>query len=105
EQFVDRNGTLEPRESTVTVRGSGASAAPATELVAAPTPEDVSTHNVGTVTSVLAGSLRLGVARVLPSDAAELRAHLDAADQSEVLVGTWAGQIEPRTLVAAAHTA
>jgi hypothetical protein len=82
QQFVEVDGALEPRASSVKVKGSGApgSGVPSVTPVA-PVTED-------SVTSIDAGKLTLLVNRVLdlgtpgPEDSAALR-------------GTWAGQEEP----------
>lgn len=87
EQFVSTDGGLEPRASTAQAVGSGT---PGTFVPALGTP---STGNDGGTTVVDAGTLRIVVTRVV--------VHPDAAAPAgAVLTGTWAGQPEPRTLLA-----
>lgn len=82
EQFVDVDGALEPRKSSVNVKGSGMPGSEVPALSpAAPITEDG-------VTSIDAGELTLLVNRVLDPET-------PGSDDSAGLRGTWAGQEAP----------
>jgi hypothetical protein len=82
EQFVEVDGGLEPRISSVKVKGSGTPGSEVPSMTpAAPITEDA-------VTSIDAGELTLLVNRVL-----DLRT--PGSDDSAVLSGTWADQGSP----------
>ncbi|MFJ5956971.1 hypothetical protein ACIQC5_13555 [Paenarthrobacter sp. NPDC092416] len=85
EQFVDADGKLEPRPSTVSVKGSG------TADGGIPTVSASAPVSGNGVTIIDAGELRLSVARVVDVTAAP-------ADLS--LNGTWPGQESPVPLAA-----
>ncbi|MGO4860133.1 CG0192-related protein [Arthrobacter sp. 2MCAF14] len=82
EQFVDVDGVLEPRKSSVNVKGSGTPGGEVPVLSpAAPITEDG-------VTSIEAGELTLLVNRVLDLGT-------QGSEDSASLRGTWAGQEAP----------
>lgn len=82
EQFVEADGALEPRRSSVNVKGSGNPGREVPALSpAAPITQD-------SVTSIAAGELTLQVNRVLDPEA-------PSAEDSAALRGTWAGQEAP----------
>jgi hypothetical protein len=87
EEFLDRNGRLESRPPSATVRGSGAPGASVPEIVA------LSCFDQGAVTVVRAGALELIVARVVGA----------AIDTEQTLTGSWAGS-EPATLAGLRRT-
>ncbi|MDQ0031588.1 CG0192-related protein [Arthrobacter bambusae] len=88
EQFVDVDGALEPRKSSVNVKGGGK---PGSEVPSVTPAAPVTNDGV---TSIEAGQLTLRINRVLdlgtqgPEDAAALRG-------TGTLKGTWAGQEAP----------
>ncbi len=82
EQFVDVDGVLEPRKSSVNVKGSGTSGNEVPALSpGAPITQD-------TITSIDAGAVTLLVNRVL--ELATL-----GSEDGAALKGTWAGQESP----------
>ena len=87
EEFLSRNGRLEPRAASATVRGSGAPGTSVPEIVA------VACVDQGATTVVQAGGLELLVARVVGS----------AVEGPQTLTGSWAGG-EPVVLAGARLT-
>jgi hypothetical protein len=83
EEFLSRNGRLEPRAPLATVKGSGASGVSVPEVVA------VDCLDQGATTIVQAGTVELVVARVVGA----------AVEGTQTLTGTWAGN-EPVVLAA-----
>jgi hypothetical protein len=86
-EFVDRNGRLEPRAPSATVRGSGASGTSVPEIVA------VTCFDQGQATIVRAATVELIVARVSGA----------AVEAPHTLTGSWAGS-EPVVLAGARLT-
>jgi hypothetical protein len=84
EEFLNRNGRLEPRAPSATVTGSGTPGTPVPEIVA------VTCFDQGVATVVAAGALDLVVARVVGV----------AIEATQTLTGTWAGN-EPVVLAGA----
>jgi hypothetical protein len=87
EEFVDRNGRLEPRAPSATVRGSGAPGASVPEIVA------VTCVDKGPATVVRAATVELIVARVIGA----------AVEAPHTLTGSWAGS-DPVVLAGARLT-
>jgi hypothetical protein len=84
EEFLDRNGRLESRPPSATVRGSGASGTSVPEIVA------VACFDRGAATVVQADALELVVARVVGA----------AVEATQTLIGSWADN-EPVVLAGA----
>ncbi|MDQ0241588.1 MULTISPECIES: CG0192-related protein [Arthrobacter] len=82
EQFVDMDGVLEPRASSVEVKGSGT---PGSEV---PALSPAAPITEGGVTSIDAGELTVQVNRVLDLG-------IQGSEDSAALRGTWAGQEAP----------
>ncbi|MGO4472975.1 hypothetical protein AB4Y95_13705 [Arthrobacter sp. M-10] len=82
EQFVDMDGVLEPRASSVEVKGSGT---PGSEV---PALRPAAPITEGGVTSIDAGELTVQVNRVLDLG-------IQGSEDSAALRGTWAGQEAP----------
>ncbi|MDP9906599.1 CG0192-related protein [Arthrobacter bambusae] len=82
EQFVDMDGVLEPRASSVEVKGSGT---PGSEV---PALSPAAPITEGGVTSIDAGELTVQVNRVLDLG-------IQGSENSAALRGTWAGQDAP----------
>jgi hypothetical protein len=82
EQFVDMDGVLEPRASSVEVKGSGT---PGSEV---PALSPAAPITEGGVTSIDAGELTVQVNRVLDLG-------IQGSEDSAALRGTWAGQDAP----------
>jgi hypothetical protein len=87
EEFVDRNGRLEPRAPLATVRGSGTPGTSVPEIGA------VTCFDQGAATVVRVGTLELVVARVVGA----------AIEATQTLTGSWAGS-EPVVLAGARLT-
>jgi hypothetical protein len=84
EEFLNRNGRLESRAPSATVRGNGTRGTSVPEIVA------VSCFDQGATTVVRANNLELVVARVVGA----------AVEGTQTLTGSWAGN-EPVVLAAA----
>lgn len=82
EQFVDMDGVLEPRASSVEAKGSGT---PGSEV---PALSPAAPITEGGVTSIDAGELTVQVNRVLDLG-------IQGSEDSAALRGTWAGQDAP----------
>jgi hypothetical protein len=85
EQYFEQDGVREVREPTARVTGDGSGAG-----VAASEVLNVATHYENGVTVVDSGSLRMTVARVIPSP--------KSGDAIASLIGTWTDHPEPTTL-------
>ncbi|NMR29070.1 CG0192-related protein [Crystallibacter degradans] len=77
EQFLDKDGTLEPLERSVTVRGSGT---PGTEV---PQITTAVPATLGAVTTITAGLLALSLYRIPVAD--------EPGTHGNTLAGTWGG--------------
>jgi hypothetical protein len=75
EELIDRNGRLESRAPSATVRGSGTFGTPVPEIVAA------ACFDQGAATVVQAGTVQLILARVVGA----------AIEATQTLTGSWAG--------------
>jgi hypothetical protein len=84
DEFLSRNGSLEPRAASATVRASGAPGTSVPETVA------VACFDQGDITVVQADALELVVARVVGA----------AIEGTHTLTGSWAGR-EPVVLAGA----
>ncbi len=87
EEFLDRNGRLESRAPSATVRGSGEPGTPVPEIVA------VTCSDAGAVTVVTAQTVELILARVVGA----------AVEATQTLSGSWAGS-EPVVLAGVTFT-
>jgi hypothetical protein len=87
DEFVDRNGRLEPRAPLATVSGSGAPGTSVAEIVT------VTCFDKGPATVVTAATVELIVARVVGA----------AVEATQTLTGSWAGS-DPAVLAGARLT-
>jgi hypothetical protein len=90
EEFIEVDGSLERRESTISVRGSGAQGANVPTINALVRVDD------DDPTLILTDSVELVVARI-PDDTSGQQGRADTSEQLS-LTGTWSGQSTPLLL-------
>ena len=95
-QFLARGDDRVPVEATASIHGTGSAGSPVP-----PVGSPISTRHEHGVTVVTAGGLRLVLQRELGASAPDPSTPTDAAPPA-TLMGTWAGQPEPRILVTVA---
>lgn len=95
-EFVAVDGELIPRAPTAVVHGTGAGV---TVLPGEISPVPLSTRFVDGETVIETSTTRVVVVRNLQNSCAESSRPATRSDGSERIIGTWAGQPEPRILV------